>query len=134
MGLFTTTIELSNPRDAGLSPLTVSALVDTGALHLCVPEHVAQQLKLGTLYEREVTVADGRQQLVPYAGPVEVKFGDRGCFTGALVLGDQVLLGAIPMEDLDLVVIPATRSVTVNPASPNIPSSIVKSNPAARCC
>lgn len=126
MGLVTTRITLSNPRDATLSPVDVEALVDTGALHLCVPEHVALQLKLVTLYEREVTVADGRRHLVPYVGSVEVKFGNRGCFTGALVLGDQVLLGAVPMEDMDLVVAPATRTVTANPASPNIPSAIVK--------
>jgi hypothetical protein len=42
----------------------------------------------------------------------------------ALVLGDQVLLGAIPMEELDLVVRPGTRSVDVDPASPNIASGI----------
>ena len=47
-------------------------------------------------------------------------------FAGALVLGDQVLLGAIPMEDMDLVVIPMTRSIEVNPLSPNIATSIVK--------
>ncbi|MDX1967817.1 MAG: clan AA aspartic protease [Planctomycetaceae bacterium] len=109
-----------------MSPLDVEALVDAGALHLCIPEHVALQLKLPTLYEREVTVADGRRQLVPYVGPIEIKFGNRGCFTGALVLGDQVLLGAVPMEDMDLVISPASRTVTANPASPNIPSAIVK--------
>ena len=47
-------------------------------------------------------------------------------FAGALVLGDQVLLGAIPMEDMDLVVIPLTRSIDVNPLSPNVATSIVK--------
>lgn len=56
----------------------------------------------------------------------QVQFGNRGCFTGALVLGDEILLGAVSMEDMDLVVSPATRSVTVNPASPNVPSSTAK--------
>ena len=42
-----------------------------------------------------------------------------------MVLGDQVLLGAIPMEDMDLVVHPATRHVIPNPANPNIAGSIV---------
>jgi clan AA aspartic protease len=126
MGLITTSLTLSNPREAELEPIIVNALVDTGALHLCVPEHIALQLKLDTLYEREVTVADGRRQVVPYVGPLEVKFGNRGCFTGALVLGDEVLLGAVPMEDMDLVIEPASRTVTANPASPNIPSAIVK--------
>lgn len=126
MGLITTTVNLRNPRDSELSPLDVEALVETGPLHLCIPEHVALQLKLSTLDEREVTVADGRRQLVPYVGPIAIKFGNRGCFTGALVLGDQVLLGAVPMEDMDIVISPATRTVTANPASPNIPSAIVK--------
>ena len=47
-------------------------------------------------------------------------------FAGALVMGDQTLLGAIPMEDMDLVVVPNTREVIVNPNSPNIGSSIAK--------
>jgi clan AA aspartic protease len=126
MGLVYTAITLKNSRQPELRPVEASALVDIGALHLCIPEHVAIQLRLEQLYEREVTTADGSKRLCPYVGPVEVRFGDRACFTGALVLGDEVLLGAVPMEDMDLVVSPAMRTVTVNPASPNIPSSTVK--------
>ncbi len=126
MGLIRTDITLRNPRDRGLAPLTVNALVDTGALHLCIPEHLAIQLRLERLEEREVTTADGVRRLCAYVGPIEVHFGNRGCFTGALVLGDEILLGAVPMEDMDLVVSLATRSVTVNPASPNIATTIVK--------
>ena len=126
MGLIRTEITLRNPRDHSLAPLMVNALVDTGALHLCIPEHLAIQLKLERLEEREVTTADGVKRLCAYVGPLEVHFGKRGCFTGALVLGDEVLLGAVPMEDMDLVVSPATRSVTVNPSSPNMPTSTAK--------
>jgi len=126
VGLIRTAIGLCNPRERELAPIQVTALVDTGALHLCIPEHVAIQLRLERLEDREVTTADGVRRTCPYVGPIEVRFGNRGCFTGALVLGDEVLLGAVPMEDLDLVVSPATRSVTVNPASPNIPSSSAK--------
>jgi clan AA aspartic protease len=122
-----TTITLKNSRQPELRPVETKALVDTGALHLCIPEHIAIQLRLDRLYEREVTTADGSKRLCPYVGPLEVRFGDRACFTGALVLGDEVLLGAVPMEDMDLVISPAVRTVTVNPASPNIPSSTVKS-------
>lgn len=63
---------------------------------------------------------------MPYVGPISVRFGKRQCFVGALVLGDEVLLGAVPMEDMDLVLNPARQEVTVNPASPNIPHSRVK--------
>ncbi len=126
MGLIRTDLTLRNPRDPSLAPLMVRALVDTGALHLCIPAHLAIQLKLDKLEDREVTTADGIKHLCPYVGPIEVHFGNRGCFTGALVLGDEILLGAVPMEDMDLVVSPASRSVTVNPASPNVPSSTAK--------
>ena len=49
--------------------------------------------------------------------------------TGALVLGDEVLLGATPMEDMDVLVSPAKQTLIVNPESPNIAMSIVKGLP-----
>ena len=104
----------------------MEALVDTGAMHLCLPKHVSLQLKLRELEKREVTFADGKKKLVPYVGPVEVLFKNRHCFVGAMVLGDEPLLGAIPMEDMDLVVDAARRKLTVNPENPNIPSSLAK--------
>ena len=124
MGLVNGHLLLKNPRMAELSGVEVDALVDTGAVHLCIPEHVRIQLKLEAIEEKEVTLADGSKRLVPYVGPIEIKFKNRTGFAGALVLGDRVLLGAIPMEDMDLVVIPKTRTVDINPESPNIASSI----------
>ena len=126
MGLAYATINLSNPKVPGLHPITVRSLADTGALHLCVPRHVAVQLQLDELQKREVVTADGRKMLCPYVGPVEVSYAGRGCFTGAIVLGDEVLLGAVPMEDMDLIVQPAKRTVITNPESPNIPLSVAK--------
>jgi len=125
MGLVYAKIEISNPRESMLRPLTVKALVDTGAMMLCIPEHFALQLNLQEIEKREVRTADGRVHEVPYVGPVQIRFQSRTCFTGALVLGDTVLMGAVPMEDMDLVVSPSGRSITVNPASPNIPTAIV---------
>jgi clan AA aspartic protease len=122
MGIVHVKVELSNPRKADLRPLEVEALVDTGAITLCIPQHVRLQLELE---RREVTVANGKREVVPYAGPVKVTCLGRGCYTGALVLGDRVLLGAVPMEDMDLVISPTKGQVTVNPESPNIPSAIV---------
>ena len=63
---------------------------------------------------------------VPYAGPVEVVFEDRHCYVGALVMGDDVLLGAVPMDDINLIVAPSHRKLVVNPASPNFPSALIK--------
>lgn len=126
MGIVYADIELSNPKQAGLKPVAVKALVDTGAVTLCIPEHVAVQLKLDQIETREVRTADDRSQVVPYVGPVAVRFQGRTCFTGALLIGDSVLMGAVPMEDMDLVVSPRDRTITVNPESPNIPSALVK--------
>ena len=73
-----------------------------------------------------MTLADGSRKLVSYVGPIEIRFKNRVGFAGALVMGDQVLLGAIPMEDMDLLIIPKTRSLDVNPNSPNIATSLAK--------
>ena len=124
MGLVNGHLILKNPRLPELEPVPVNALVDTGAVHLCIPEHVRIQLKLEAIDQKEVTLADGSRKLVPYVGPIEIRFKNRTGFAGALVLGDQVLMGAIPMEDMDLVVIPKTRTIDVNPDSPNVASSV----------
>jgi clan AA aspartic protease len=126
MGLAETRLRLRNPRLPDLAPVEVDALADTGALHLCIPEHIALQLKLVEVEKKEVTLADSSRRLIPYVGPVEIQFGNRTGFAGALVLGDQVLLGAIPMEDMDLIVVPRDRAVMINPQSPNVATSIVK--------
>ncbi|HEY5792031.1 MAG TPA: clan AA aspartic protease [Chthoniobacterales bacterium] len=119
-------ITLKNPRIPELQPVEVEALADTGSVHLCIPEHVRLQLRLEERDRKEVTLADGSKRLIPYVGPIEVCFKNRIGFGGAIVRGDQVLLGAIPMEDMDLVVHPKTRSIDVNPENPNFACSIAK--------
>ena len=126
MGLINAEIEISNPRSKEIKPITAKSLVDMGALHLCIPEHITIQLELEELYKREVMTADGKKHLVPYVGPITIKFENRGCFTGALVLGNEVLLGAVPMEDMDVLVSPSKQALIVNPESPNIAMSIAK--------
>jgi clan AA aspartic protease len=117
---------LRNPRRPDLVPVEIEALADTGSVHLCIPDHVRIQLDLEEIDKKEATFADDRRSLVPYVGPIQIEFKNRVGFAGALVLGNQVLLGAIPMEDMDLVVVPGTRTLDVNPGSPNIATSIVK--------
>ena len=126
MGLTNATLSLKNPRKPKLAPVEVDALADTGAVHLCIPAHIQIQLELEEIDQKEATLADGSRKLVPYVGPIEIRFKNRVGFAGALVLGDQVLLGAIPMEDMDLVIIPKSRKVDVNPNSPNVATSVAK--------
>ena len=126
MGLTYSAIKLSNPRNIDLQPIEMKALVDTGALMLCIPEVVALQLGLEELEKRPVTIANGSSHLVPYVGPIRVDFENRFCFVGALVLGNEILLGAVPMEDMDIIVHPATQTLMANPLHPNKPSYTIK--------
>ncbi len=126
MGLVFSKIQLRNPSKSELEPIEIEALADSGAVHLCIPEHIKIQLQLEEVEQKEVILADGSRQLVSYVGPIEIRFKNRVGFAGALVMGDQVLLGAIPLEDMDLVIIPSSRTLAVNPNSPNIATSIVK--------
>ena len=77
MGYVFADLALSNPGRQDLAPLAVKALVDTGALMLCIPEHVAVQLALEAESTREVTVADGRSASVPYVGPINPHYSQR---------------------------------------------------------
>ena len=92
MGIIRSEFRFSNPSKGDLAPIIATALVDTGTLHLCLPEHLAIQLGLLELERREVTLANGHRITVPYCGPVEIHFKNRRCFTGAMVLGDEPLL------------------------------------------
>lgn len=126
MGITYADLRLANDARDDLEEINANAVVDTGALHLCIPEHIAIQLQLKSRSQREVQTADGKSHMVDYVSPVRISMLGRECVTGALVLGNQVLLGAIPMEDMDLLIEPSKLRVTVNPLSPNIPLSLAK--------
>jgi clan AA aspartic protease len=126
MGLTYADIEIESfmPKRA----MRVRALVDSGSVFLTVPEHVAVQLgfDITEVRQREVVLANGHRQTVPMIGPLRVRFADRDCDVSALVLGDEPLLGAVPMEMMDLVLNPATQTLTVNPANPYVAVALAK--------
>ena len=124
MGIVKTIIKLSNPRFPDIQSLEVDCLVDTGALHLCITETQMIQLKLEEFEKRPVPIADGSIHQLPYVGPVKIDWQGRVSFSGAMVMGNQCLLGAIPMEDMDIMVHPARQCVIANPLHPNIPASV----------
>ena len=124
MGLVYAMLELSNPAEPELNAMSVRALVDSGSTWMIVPQHVANQLALRVAEQKEITLADGAKRLVDYVGPLRIKFANRNAFVGAIVMGDEVLLGAIPMEDMDVLVHPQSPSLIPNPANPNIPGSM----------
>lgn len=108
--------------------LNVRALVDSGSVFMTVPQHIAVQLgfDIDEVTSREAVMADGSRKRVPMIGPLRVHFGDRFCDLSALVLGDEPLFGAVPMEMMDLVLHPAQQTLTVNPDSPYVPTALAK--------
>lgn len=124
MGLVRQHIRLSNFALPEVEELDANALVDSGALELCIPRLVAKQLKLTKVEERKVTLADGRVEIVDYVAPVKVEAFGRNTVTGALVMGDGVLLGAVPMESMDVLIDPARQQLIPNPANPYIPGAL----------
>ena len=124
MGIIFQHIRLANFGRDDLEEIDANALVDSGAAELCIPQHIANQLRLKQLEEREVRIANGERVLVPYVGGVRIEVFGRQTVTSAIVIGDQVLLGAIPMEAMDLIIHPRSPTLMPNPDSPNVPASL----------
>ncbi len=124
MGVFRVDIRLSNPVIEAIDEINVLALVDTGAMHLCIPETLRAQLQLKSHDTRPVRIANGQSIEVPYVGPIKIGLMGRECYTGAMVMGNEVLFGAIPLEDLDLHVDPLKGRLIPNPESPDRPMSM----------
>lgn len=133
MGLVYADIELVSGDDLVLSRrgylaedqikrLYTRSLVDTGATMLAIPEFVKNQLDLRPVREIEAELADGSSSTFEVVGPVEVRFENRSTIVEALVVPDstRVLLGAIPMEGMDVLVDPKRERLIVNPESPEV--------------
>ena len=128
MGIIHADLQILNTRRPELQPITVRAMADTGAVLTCIPESVAMQLQVDIdgASRRPTTFADGSTKMIPYIGPLRFFFKNRESFGGALVMGDEVLLGSVQMEDMDVLLFPKERKIDVNPSSPNFPHMIVK--------
>lgn len=103
-----------------IKQMTVKMLADSGAYMMAINETVQGQLQLPVIEKRNAQMADGRVVEYDVVGPVEVRFENRQCTCRALVLpGDnEPLLGAIPMEDMDVLIHPLRQELVVNPEHP----------------
>ena len=110
------------PRD-GVRDVEIEALADTGAIAMAIPEDVAEKLGASVVRHDTVRVADGRAIPVDYVGPLWIEVLGRSMTGDAIVLprGTTPLLGAVQLEMMDLVVVPATGEVITNPAHPDGP-------------
>ncbi|GHV07939.1 hypothetical protein FACS189485_18870 [Spirochaetia bacterium] len=124
MGTTYAEITLKNAVDVGMvqngfiteekvRETTVRALVDTGAITLVINEAMRQQLGLQVHSERETTFGNDIKAICKLTGPVEVHWKDRSALCRALVTSEhgKVLLGAIPLEDMDLMVNPVDQEL-----------------------
>lgn len=126
MGLVYARIQLSNDLRPDLAAVEVEALVDSGAINLCIPQALKDQLDLKVRRKRVAEMADGSTLEVDVVSPVTVEFENRLTATTARVAGNEVLLGAIPMQDLDVLIDPRNERVILPPDRPNFALSKVK--------
>ena len=131
MGLIYAEIELINAADLVMAKrniigedevkrIKVKMLVDTGSVYMCINETVQQQLQLSIVEKRKGQLADGSIVEYNVAGPIEVRFKNRRCVVDAMIIpGDnELLLGAIPLEDMDVLIHPYKQELIVNPEHP----------------
>ena len=132
MGLTYANIQLQNGADIEdfrrgrigedeIQQLDVHALVDTGSIMLAINQTIADSLGLSVVGHRTSQLADGTRLNLPVVGGIIVRYLDRWSLTNALLLPDdqEPLLGAIPMEEMDLYVHPGRNELLpVHPDGP----------------
>lgn len=131
MGLVYADIELINGGDLELARrgymdkdevkrMWVNALVDTGSYMLAINENIQEQLQLPVVEKRKAQLANGHIVEYDVVAPVEIRFKNRQTTCRAMVLpGDsEPLLGAIPLEDMDVLIHPQRQELIVNPDHP----------------
>jgi clan AA aspartic protease len=138
MGLVRADIELVNFEDkilaknGHLSPtnirkMSANMMVDSGAIMLAINEQIKNQLGLVATETQSFTLANGQIIELDVVGGVEVRFKNRWCITDAIVLQGETepLLGAVPMELMDLVISPFDNKLEVNPKHPFKPQHVL---------
>ena len=132
MGQFKMPVRLCNAREAAMIRLghlpaerlhtyEAQALIDTGATRCVIPPFVATQLELVALGSTAAQYADGRLEDVPLSEAIIVEILGRQMITSAMILGQEVLLGAVVFEELDLWVDCKGQRLIPNPAHPDQP-------------
>ena len=111
-----------------IKQVRVDALVDSGAYMLVINENIKNQLDLPVIEIQFATLADETSIEVEIVGPIEVRFENRSTTVRAMVFpgNSEVLLGAIPMEDMDVLIDPKQQKLIVNPKHPYVATKYVK--------
>ena len=131
MGLVYADIELINADDVAfarrhyideeeIKRMHFNMLVDSGSIILAINEEIQEQLQFPVVGKRNAELANGHILECDVVGSVELKFKNRSTSCRAIVLpgSSEPLLGAIPMEDMDVLIHPARQELVVNPDHP----------------
>jgi len=131
MGLVYADVELINGYDLEnarrhiigeeeVKRMNTSMLVDTGCIMLCINESIQEQLQFPVTEKRKAETADGRIVECDVVSGVELRFRNRQTTCRAMVLpgSSEPLLGAIPLEDMDVLIHPQRQELIVNPDHP----------------
>ncbi len=115
-------------KESEIKQVTVNALVDSGAYMLAINENVKAQLDLPLIEKQFSRLADESLLELEVVGPVEVRFENRSTTVRAIVLpgNAEVLLGVIPMEDMDVLIDPKQQKLVVNPEHPYVATKHLK--------
>ena len=115
-------------KDEDVRKIAVKALVDSGAIMLTINQSIADQLDLAVEDSAEVELADGTHCKHNLVGPVRVHFQNRRATCSALVLpgASEVLLGAIPLEAMDVIIDPVSQQLVVHPDRPYLAGMKIK--------
>ena len=100
-------------KEEEIRSVTIQALVDTGAMSLVITEELCQKLGLRIIGQRLTRVANGQRESCKVTEPVKIQWKNRFSSLSALVLPGlkNVLLGVVPLEDMDLMVNPVTQEL-----------------------
>jgi len=100
-------------KDHEVRETTVRALVDTGAGTLVLSEEIREKLGLRIVGLRRATLANDSKEICKVTEPVDIHWKDRETTCRALVSSGwgDILLGAIPLEDMDLMVNPVKQEL-----------------------
>lgn len=111
-----------------IKTVKVKSLVDTGSYMLAINDEIRNQLDLPLIEKQFSVLTDETQIEVEVVGPVEIRFENRRATCDAVVIphSSDVLLGAIPMEDMDVLVDPREQKLVVNPKHPYVATKYLK--------
>lgn len=110
-------------KEEDVRALAASAVVDSGARMLMLPQDIVERLGLREVGKAIVTYADERKEERPMAGTVTVYVGERVARVDCVVSppAAEILLGQVPLEIMDLLIDCAQQRLTPRPESPYLP-------------